>query len=92
MQLGFIGVGNIGMPMCHHLLQAGHAVLVYDVNASHLARMVNLGAQPAASPKAVAPACESREPDSPQPPLDHALRHLTHVSGLGGYFNAGFAL
>jgi 3-hydroxyisobutyrate dehydrogenase len=57
MQLGFIGVGNIGTPMCHHLLQAGHTVLVYDVHPSHLARMVNLGAQPATSPKAVAQAC-----------------------------------
>jgi len=58
MQLGFIGVGNIGTPMCHHLLQGGHSVLVYDVHASNLARMVNLGAQPAASPKAVAQGCE----------------------------------
>jgi 3-hydroxyisobutyrate dehydrogenase len=58
MQLGFIGVGNIGTPMCHHLLQAGHTVLVYDVNASHLARMVNLGAQQAESPRAVAQACD----------------------------------
>jgi 3-hydroxyisobutyrate dehydrogenase len=58
MQLGFIGVGNIGTPMCHHLLQAGHTVLVYDVNASNLARMVNLGAQQAESPKAVAQACD----------------------------------
>jgi 3-hydroxyisobutyrate dehydrogenase len=58
MQLGFIGVGNIGTPMCHHLLQAGHTVLVYDVNASNLARMVNLGAQQAQSPQAVAQACD----------------------------------
>ena len=58
MQLGFIGVGNIGTPMCNHLLQAGHTVLVYDVNAAHLARMVNLGAQAAASPQAVAHACD----------------------------------
>ena len=58
MQLGFIGVGNIGTPMCHHLLQAGHTVLVYDVNASNLARMVNLGAQQAETPRAVAQACD----------------------------------
>jgi 3-hydroxyisobutyrate dehydrogenase len=58
MQLGFIGVGNIGTPMCHHLLQAGHTVLVYDVKASNLARMVNLGARQAQSPQAVAQACD----------------------------------
>ena len=57
MQLGFIGVGNIGTPMCRHLIEAGRTVLVYDVNPSHMARMVSLGAQPAESPKAVAQAC-----------------------------------
>lgn len=57
MQLGFIGVGNIGTPMCRHLIEAGHTVLVYDVNPSHMARMVSLGAQQAESPKAVAQAC-----------------------------------
>lgn len=57
MQLGFIGVGNIGTPMCNHLLQAGHTIIVYDVNPSNLARMVNLGAQAAGSPRAVAEAC-----------------------------------
>lgn len=58
MQLGFIGVGNIGTPMCNHLLQAGHTIMVYDLNANNLARMVNLGAQPADSPQAVAQACD----------------------------------
>jgi 3-hydroxyisobutyrate dehydrogenase-like beta-hydroxyacid dehydrogenase len=60
MQLGFIGVGNIGTPMCRHLIEAGHTVLAYDIQASNLARMVNLGAQRAESPKAVAQACAPR--------------------------------
>ncbi len=58
MQLGFIGVGNIGTPMCRHLIEAGHTVLAYDVNPGNLARIVSLGAQQAASPKAVAQACD----------------------------------
>lgn len=58
MQLGFIGVGNIGTPMCRRLIEAGHTVLVCDSNASNLARMVNLGAQRAGSPKAVTQACD----------------------------------
>lgn len=58
MQLGFIGVGNIGTPMCRHLIEAGHDVLVYDVSANNLARIVNLGAQAADSPRAVAQACD----------------------------------
>lgn len=57
MQLGFIGVGNIGTPMCRHLVEAGHTVLVYDANPLHLERMVSLGAQGATSPRAVAQAC-----------------------------------
>jgi 3-hydroxyisobutyrate dehydrogenase-like beta-hydroxyacid dehydrogenase len=57
MQLGFIGVGNIGTPMCRHLIDAGHSVLAYDINASNLARMVNLGAEGAESPQAVAQSC-----------------------------------
>ncbi|GIX46282.1 MAG: hypothetical protein KatS3mg131_0493 [Candidatus Tectimicrobiota bacterium] len=58
MQLGFIGVGNIGTPICHHLIKAGHRVIAYDVNPAHLARIVNLGAQAADSPQAVAQACD----------------------------------
>jgi 3-hydroxyisobutyrate dehydrogenase-like beta-hydroxyacid dehydrogenase len=57
MQLGFIGVGNIGTPMCRHLIEAGHEVLVYDVNPSNMARMVSLGAQAGESPRAIAQAC-----------------------------------
>ncbi len=58
MPLGFIGVGHIGTPMCRHLIEAGHTVLAYDVNTSNLERMVNLGAQAANSPRAVAQACD----------------------------------
>jgi 3-hydroxyisobutyrate dehydrogenase-like beta-hydroxyacid dehydrogenase len=58
MQLGFIGVGNIGTPMCRHLIEAGHTVIAYDVQSTHLARIVSLGAQSAESPKAVAQQCD----------------------------------
>ena len=27
--IGFIGVGKIGMPICRHLIKAGHRVLGY---------------------------------------------------------------
>lgn len=30
--LGFVGVGSIGAPMCHHLLDRGYEVFIYDVN------------------------------------------------------------
>jgi 3-hydroxyisobutyrate dehydrogenase len=74
MQLGFIGVGNIGTPMCRHLIEAGHTVLAYDIQASNLARMVNLGAQGAESPKAVAQACDIVFSSLPGP------REVEHVA------------
>jgi 3-hydroxyisobutyrate dehydrogenase len=74
MQLGFIGVGNIGTPMCRHLIEAGHTVLAYDIQASNLARMVNLGAQRAESPKAVAQACDIVFSSLPGP------REIEHVA------------
>lgn len=57
MQLGFIGVGNIGTPMCRHLIEAGHTVIAYDVSPSNLSRIVSLGAQAADSPRTVAASC-----------------------------------
>jgi 3-hydroxyisobutyrate dehydrogenase len=35
-QLGFIGLGNMGLPMARNLVKAGHAVCGYDVNAPAL--------------------------------------------------------
>jgi 3-hydroxyisobutyrate dehydrogenase-like beta-hydroxyacid dehydrogenase len=34
MQLGFIGVGNIGTPICRHLVEAGHTILAYKASTS----------------------------------------------------------
>ena len=58
MQLGFIGVGNMDTPMCRHLIEIGHTIMAHDVSGPPLSRIVNLGAQAADSPEAVAQACE----------------------------------
>ena len=72
MLIGFIGVGHIGTPMCRHLIEAGHTVLAYDVLETNLARIVNLGAQAADSPKAVAQACDIVFSSLPGPPeIEH---------------------
>jgi len=47
--LGFIGVGNIGAPMCHHLLDRGYDVSIYDVNPEALEQFRGTGAKPASS-------------------------------------------
>ena len=31
-KLGFIGLGNIGWPMAQRLMQAGHSLIVYDID------------------------------------------------------------
>jgi len=58
MQLEFIGVGNIGTPMCRNLIEASHIVVAYDVSEVNLSRIVNLGTQAADNPRPMAQACE----------------------------------
>ena len=46
-RVGFIGLGNMGGPMCGHLAAAGYSVSAYDLDAGALARAVDAGAQAA---------------------------------------------
>jgi 3-hydroxyisobutyrate dehydrogenase len=53
--IGFIGLGNMGLPMARNLLKAGHAVTGFDLVGDALDAAVAAGAKAAASPdKAVA--------------------------------------
>src|SRR5580698_9503468 len=54
MQLGFIGLGAMGLPMTRHLLEAGHQVTVASRSPGPVEQAVALGAVAAASPAAVA--------------------------------------
>jgi 3-hydroxyisobutyrate dehydrogenase len=47
--VGFIGLGNMGGPMCGHLVRAGFDVRAYDIDQSALARSRDAGARPAGS-------------------------------------------
>lgn len=49
MKIGFVGLGNMGGPMVHNLLKAGHALSVYDLNAAAVATAVAAGATQASS-------------------------------------------
>lgn len=42
--IGFIGLGNMGLPMTEQLLKAGHDVRVFDLSESSLKRAGELGA------------------------------------------------
>lgn len=44
MKLGFIGTGNIGLPICSHLVAKGHEVRAFDRDPAAQARVVAAGA------------------------------------------------
>ncbi|HKS86731.1 MAG TPA: NAD(P)-binding domain-containing protein, partial [Pseudolabrys sp.] len=45
MDIGFIGLGNMGQPMARRLIEAGHKLIVYDTRNDAVAPLVALGAQ-----------------------------------------------
>lgn len=54
MNVGWVGVGKMGLPMASHLLAAGHAVTAFDSAASAVDAIVARGARSAESPAAAA--------------------------------------
>lgn len=48
-KLGFIGLGNMGNPMAARLLEAGHSLIVYDLDTKSIDALVKQGAESAAS-------------------------------------------
>ena len=54
MDIGFIGLGNMGTLMVRRLLRAGHRLVVRDINASLVDALVAEGAEAAASAAEVA--------------------------------------
>jgi 3-hydroxyisobutyrate dehydrogenase-like beta-hydroxyacid dehydrogenase len=59
MDIGFIGLGNMGAPMARRLLAAGHTLVVYDTRPEPLHEFVKLGATAATSPRDVADRVET---------------------------------
>jgi 3-hydroxyisobutyrate dehydrogenase-like beta-hydroxyacid dehydrogenase len=59
MDIGFIGLGNMGSPMARRLIEAGHQLIVFDQRKEAMAKLVALGAKVASSPKDVADRAET---------------------------------
>ena len=59
MDIGFIGLGNMGQPMARRLIAAGHKLIVFDTRNDAVAPLVALGAQVASSPADVADRVET---------------------------------
>ena len=58
MQLGYIGTGTMGNPMAKALIEAGHAVTVYDLRRESATNLCEVGANWAATPRELAEASE----------------------------------
>jgi 3-hydroxyisobutyrate dehydrogenase len=72
-RVGFIGLGNMGGPMCGHLVRAGFSVTAFDSNQGALARAVEAGATAAGSVAKCADGAEALITMLPAPPQVEAV-------------------
>jgi 3-hydroxyisobutyrate dehydrogenase-like beta-hydroxyacid dehydrogenase len=82
MDIGFIGLGNMGFPMARRLIEAGHKLTVYDTQGQMVSRLTALGAVAASSPRDVADKVETVLASLPAP--DVVLAVATGPDGVAG--------
>jgi 3-hydroxyisobutyrate dehydrogenase-like beta-hydroxyacid dehydrogenase len=58
MEAGYLGIGAMGQPMAHKLLDAGHSLTVYDINEAAARPLLERQARRATSPQDLADRCE----------------------------------
>jgi 3-hydroxyisobutyrate dehydrogenase-like beta-hydroxyacid dehydrogenase len=59
MKVGFIGVGNMGGPMCRNIIRnTNHEVVVFDLNPAAIKACTDLGASAGASTAQIASTCD----------------------------------
>ena len=80
MDIGFIGLGNMGAPMARRLIEAGHRVIVYDTRQEAIGNLAARGAIAARSPAEVADAAETVMASLPTP--DIVLTVATGADGV----------
>ncbi|HXA75872.1 MAG TPA: NAD(P)-dependent oxidoreductase [Candidatus Acidoferrales bacterium] len=71
--IGFVGVGRMGVRMVRRLIQAGYPVTIYDTSADAMAPLMELGAKRADSPAAVGSSAEIVFASVPTPPIVQAV-------------------
>jgi 3-hydroxyisobutyrate dehydrogenase-like beta-hydroxyacid dehydrogenase len=80
MKVGFIGVGNMGGPMCRNIIKnTNHEVIVFDLNADAVKACTDLGATAGASVADVASRCDVTITSLPLPKIVEAV-----TLGAGG--------
>ncbi len=80
MDIGFIGLGNMGFPMARRLIEAKHQLVVFDTRKEVVDRLVAIGAQAASSPKDVADRVETVMASLPS--LQVSLEVATGAGGV----------
>jgi 3-hydroxyisobutyrate dehydrogenase-like beta-hydroxyacid dehydrogenase len=80
MDIGFIGLGNMGFHMARRLVEAGHRLTVYDTRREAIDRLVARGATAAASPRQIADRVETVMASLPTP--DVVLAVATGENGV----------
>ena len=83
MDIGFVGLGNIGGPCARHLVESGHRVTVFDVDEAAAGRLAEAGARGAESAAEVAAANDSVFLSLPTPEASRAV-----VAGDGGVLDS----
>jgi len=78
-KVGFIGLGNMGMPMAQNLLKAAHAVTGFDLNVDATERLAASGGTTANS---IADACKAAEVVITMLPAGEQVREV--YLGAGG--------
>ena len=58
MEAGYLGIGNMGLPMAGRLLDGGHQLTVYDIREEAMAPLLERQALRATSPRDLADRCE----------------------------------
>jgi 3-hydroxyisobutyrate dehydrogenase len=86
-RVAFIGLGNMGGPMCGHLAQAGFDVSAYDLDPAALSRAVSAGARGAGSAREAVDGAQALITMLPAPP--HVERVLLGEGGLLAALAAG---
>jgi 3-hydroxyisobutyrate dehydrogenase len=81
-RVGFIGLGNMGGPMCGHLVKAGFDVTAFDLSSDALSVVVEAGARAARSALDCASAADALITMLPAPP--HVQSVLLGADGSDG--------
>jgi 3-hydroxyisobutyrate dehydrogenase-like beta-hydroxyacid dehydrogenase len=88
-RLAFIGCGAMGAPMAERLIDAGHALSIYDPSPAATAPLVARGAVAAASPQAAAAASDVAFACLPSPEVSRKVAldadGIIACKGLGAY-------